>query len=204
MIALVLAAVTKTFFVQSFFVPSGSMRPLFEKDDRILVEKVSYWNGDIHRGDVVVFDDSQHWLDPGTVQEASGPVQEGLEAVGLWPTGGHLVKRVIGMPGDEVACCDANGHVTVNGVALDESDYLARGVQPSELSFEVTVPDDRLWVMGDNRQNSDDSRAHLDETGGGFVPVDDVVGKAWAIVWPLGRVGLLDRPPTFDNPELDG
>jgi signal peptidase I len=209
-IAMSLAAVTKAFVVQSFFVPSGSMEPtLFGSsltggvDDRILVEKVSYWSGGVHRGDVVVFEDSQGWL-PEVAADASGPIQVTLEAVGLWPTGGHLVKRVIGLPGDDVVCCDGNGRVTVNGVALDETDYLAKGTQPSELSFEVTVPDGKLWVMGDNRQHSEDSRYHMDEPGRGFVPVDDVVGKVWAIVWPAGRAGLVHRPATFDAQELDG
>jgi signal peptidase I len=208
-IALVLAGVTKTFFVQSFFVPSGSMRPLLhgsaltENDDRIVVEKVSYWNGDVHRGDVVVFDDSQDWLGLSSTTTDSGPLQTSLETVGLWPTGGHLVKRVIGLPGDDVACCDTDGRVTVNGVALDEADYLPKGVQPSQMPFTVTVPAGHLWVMGDNRQNSEDSRAHIQEPGGGFVPVDDVVGKVWAIVWPADRVGLVHRPDTFDNPDLD-
>jgi signal peptidase I len=124
--------------------------------------------------------------------------------VGLWPTGGHLVKRVIGLPGDVVVCCDGNGRVTVNGVALDETDYLSKGTQPSEISFQVTVPNGELWVMGDNRQHSEDSRYHMDEPGRGFVPVDDVVGKVWAIVWPAGRAGLVHRPATFDAPALDG
>jgi signal peptidase I len=210
LIALALAAVTKTFFVQSFFVPSGSMRPLLhgseltDSDDRIVVEKVSYWNDDVHRGDVVVFDDSQDWLHLADVPADSGPLQATLEAVGLWPTGGHLVKRVIGLPGDTVACCDASGRVTVNGVALDETDYLPKGAEPSQLPFSVTVPADHLWVMGDNRQNSEDSRAHQQEPGRGFVPVDDVVGKVMAIVWPADRASLVHRPDTFDNPKLDG
>ncbi len=203
-LALTMAAVTKAFVVQSFFVPSGSMKPLFAKDDRIVVEKVSYWNGDIHRGDVVVFEDSQHWLPPEEDEVASGPVQRALAAIGLWPTGGHLVKRVIGLPGDEVACCDAKGRVTVNGVPLDEGDFLFHGSAPSNTPFDVQVPDDSLWVMGDNRDNSEDSRAHLGEAGGGFVPVDDVVGKVWAIIWPLDRAGLLHRPGTFDQAALDG
>ncbi len=208
-IALALAAVTKTFFVQSFFVPSGSMRPLLhgseqtDSDDRIVVEKVSYWNDDVHRGDVVVFDDSQDGLHLADTTPDSGPLRTTLEAVGLWPTGGHLVKRVIGLPGDTVACCDASGRVTVNDVALDETDYLPKGAQPSQQPFSVTVPAEHLWVMGDNRQNSEDSRAHLQEPGGGFVPVDDVVGKVMAIVWPAGRASLVDRPDTFDNPKLD-
>jgi signal peptidase I len=123
--------------------------------------------------------------------------------VGLWPTGGHLVKRVIGVSGDTVACCDARNRVTVNGEALDESDYLAEGAQPSEVEFSEKVPDDRLWVMGDNRQSSEDSRAHIGEPGGGFVPVEDVVGKVLWVVWPADRRDLVERPETYDNPSLD-
>ena len=207
-LALALAALTKTFLAQSFFVPSGSMRPLLQggdparTDDRILVEKVSYWNGDISRGDVVVFDDSQNWLRVGGQRE-TGLLRTGLELVGLWPTGGHLVKRVIGVSGDTVACCDAQNRVTVNGEALDESDYLAEGAQPSEVEFSEKVPDDRLWVMGDNRQSSEDSRAHIRERGGGFVPVDDVVGKVLWVVWPADRRDLVERPETYDNASLD-
>jgi len=206
--ALAVAVITKTFFVQSFFVPSGSMQPLLQggepgsTDDRILVEKVSYWNGDIARGDVVVFDDSQGWL--GVLgQQPTDPLRTALEAFGLFPTGGHLVKRVIGLPGDTVACCDAKGRVTVNGEALDEGDYLGEGTRPSEVDFSVDVPEDHLWMMGDNRQNSQDSRAHIREPGGGFVPVDDVVGKVQAIVWPADRFRLVQRPDTYDNPSLD-
>jgi len=207
-LALALAALTKTFLAQSFFVPSGSMRPLLQggdparTDDRILVEKVSYWNGDISRGDVVVFDDSQNWLHAG-VEPETGLLRTGLEIVGLWPTGGHLVKRVIGVSGDTVACCNAQNRVTVNGVALDESGYLAEGAKPSEVEFSVKIPDDSLWVMGDNRQSSEDSRAHIDERGGGFVPVDDVVGKVLAVVWPADQRDLVERPETYDNASLD-
>jgi len=203
-LALAMAAATKAFLAQSFFVPSGSMLPLFEKDDRIVVEKVSYWNGDIHRGDVVVFADSGGWLPQPAQEVASGPAQRGLETIGLWPTDGHLVKRVIGLPGDRVSCCDDAGRVEVNGVPLQEDGYLAEGAQPSEVDFDVDVPDDALWVMGDNRQASGDSRAHIGDEGGGFVPADDVVGKVWAIVWPFSRAGVLDRPATFDQAALDG
>jgi signal peptidase I len=188
--------------VQMFFVPSGSMRPLFVDNDRILVQKVSYWTGSVKRGDVVVFDDpGGQWLGSEGVPRLS-PLQKGLSEVGLYPTGGHLVKRVIGIGGDEVACCDSSGRVTVNGVALDEKSYVMPGSPPSERPFHVTVPKGRIWVMGDNRSNSEDSRFHRDLPGGGSVPDQDVVGKVWAIVWPLGRAHLLHEPSTFENSQL--
>jgi signal peptidase I len=202
-IALVVSAIVKTFFVQMFFVPSGSMRPLFVDNDRILVEKVSYWTGDVQRGDVVVFDDpGGRWLGAEGQQQLT-PLQKVLSEVGLYPTGGHLVKRVIGISGDHVACCDAQGRVTVNGVPLNEKSYIMKGAKPSERHFDLTVPPGRIWVMGDNRSNSEDSRFHQDLPGGGTVPAKDVVGKVWAIVWPFDRAKLLQEPTTFENPRLD-
>jgi signal peptidase I len=201
-LALVASAVIKTFFVQMFFVPSGSMRPLFVDDDRILVQKVTYWAGDVHRGDVVVFDDpGGQWLGSEGVPHLT-PVQKVLSELGLYPTGGHLVKRVIGIGGDHVRCCDRTGRVVVNGVALRERSYIMPGAVPSDRRFDVTVPAGRLWVMGDNRGNSEDSRFHQELPGGGTVPADDVVGKVWAIVWPLGRAHLLHEPTTFEDPKL--
>lgn len=197
--ALVLSVVVKSYLVQMFFVPSESMEPLFVADDRILVQKVSYWTGEVERGDVVVFEDPGGWLGPGP--ELTG-LQEALSAIGLYPTGGHLVKRVVAVGGDEVVCCDRQGRVTVNDVALDEDDYLSQGSQASSRDFSVSVPDDRLWVMGDNRGNSQDSRYHQDLDGGGAIPVDAVVGKVWAVVWPLGRVDLVETPDTFARPDL--
>jgi signal peptidase I len=200
--ALVISLVVKTFFVQMFFVPSGSMRPLFVNDDRILVEKMSYWEGDIQRGDVVVFaDPGGKWLGPeGHVQ--LNDVQTLLSKVGLYPTGGHLVKRVIGIGGDTVKCCDRAGRVRVNGVPLKERDYILDGYPPSDKDFEVTVPEGRLWMMGDNRSNSEDSRYHQDLPGDGTIPESAVVGKVWAVVWPLDRLNMLERPDTFGNPAL--
>jgi signal peptidase I len=201
-LALLISAVVKTFFVQMFFVPSGSMRPLFVNDDRILVEKVSYWDSEPKRGDVVVFaDPGGQWLGPEG-QVDLNPVQTLLSHVGLYPTGGHLVKRVIGIGGDTVKCCDKQGRVTVNGVPLEEKDYILDGYPPSDKKFKVTVPEGRLWMMGDNRSNSEDSRYHQDLAGGGTIPESAVVGKVWAIVWPLDRFHVLDTPPTFGNPAL--
>ena len=201
-VALIVSAVIKTFFVQMFFVPSGSMRPLFIDNDRILVEKWSYWTGSVQRGDVVVFDDpGGRWLGAEGVQNLT-PVQKVLSDIGLYPTGGHLVKRVIAVGGDHVKCCDARGRVTVNGVPLNEKSYIMPGARPSDRPFDVHVPPGRLWVMGDNRSNSADSRFHRDLPGGGTVPVQDVVGKVWAIVWPFDRAKLLHRPATFEQPQL--
>lgn len=201
-VALAVSALVKTFLVQMFFVPSGSMRPLFVNDDRILVEKVSYWDGQVERGDVVVFSDpGGEWL--GAAGDVPlNPFQTALSKVGLYPAGGHLVKRVIGIEGDRVRCCDKKGRVTVNGVPLDEEDYVMDGLDPSNRTFDVKVPEDRLWVMGDNRSNSEDSRFHQDLEGNGTVPESAVVGKVWAVVWPLNRFATLETPTTFGNPAL--
>jgi signal peptidase I len=195
-VALLLSILIKTFLVQMFFVPSESMEPLFIKDDRILVQKVSYWAGDVHRGDVVVFADPGGWLGP---QPPLSPLQKVLSTIGLYPAGGHLVKRVIAIGGDEVKCCDAKGRVTVNGVPLNERSYIQKGTSPSDRTFDVKVPQGRLWVMGDNRSNSEDSRFHQRLRGHGTIPADDVVGKVWAIVWPLNRFHIVRRPATFDQ-----
>ncbi len=198
-LALALSLLIKTFLIQMFFVPSQSMEPLFIEDDRILVEKVSTWDGEVQRGDVVVFEDPGGWLGP---TPELGPLQTVLAAVGLYPTGGHLVKRVIGVGGDVVACCDRQGRITVNDVPLREGSYLKDGVRPSEQDFRVRVPEGRLWMMGDNRINSEDSRFHPDLPGQGTVPVANVVGAVWAIVWPPGRFEVLDRPKTFEQEAL--
>lgn len=193
--ALLLSVVLKAFVVQMFFVPSQSMEPLFRVNDRILVQKVSYWSGGVERGDVVVFEDPGDWL---AVEPVLNPVQQALSVVGLYPTGGHLVKRVVAVGGDRVACCDDAGRVTVNGEPLEEDAYLAQPRTPSSRDFDVTVPEGRLFVMGDNRANSEDSRFHQEDRRG-TVPESAVVGKVWAVVWPAGRISLVDRPETFDG-----
>jgi signal peptidase I len=199
--AVILALLIKTFLVQAFYIPSGSMRDTLRVDDRILVEKWSYWFGDIDRGDIVVFDDPANWLGEEDVESSGNGVTKVLSTIGLYPTGGHLVKRVIGVAGDEVACVD--GEVEVNGVALDEADYVTLSHQACRGDFDVTVPQDRLWVLGDNREHSADSRVHTGDPGGGFIPTDDVVGKVFVVVWPLKHWGLVHTPGTFDNPALD-
>ena len=199
-IALVLAFVVKALLVQAFYIPSASMNDTLVQDDRILVQKLSYWGGrSPHRGDIVVFSDPGGWLDTQESQASGNPVARGLETLGLMPTGGHLVKRVIGVGGDEVRCCDRRGRVTVNGVPLNERSYLKPGEKPSSIPFDVEVQPGYVWVQGDNRSNSADSRVHLGDPGGGQVPVEDVVGKVFAVVWPLRHATTLPTPATFGS-----
>jgi signal peptidase I len=198
-LALVLAVVIKAFFMQAFYIPSGSMNDTLVLDDRILVQKVSYWSGAPQRGDIVVFSDPGGWLGPGEIRTAENAVARGLETFGLFPTGGHLVKRVIGVGGDRVVCCDEEGRITVNGVALHERSYLAAGEKPSLIEFDVEVAEGYLWVQGDNRSNSADSRVHLGDPGGGFIPVGDVVGKVFLVVWPWDHATVVERPVTFET-----
>jgi signal peptidase I len=198
-LALILAVGIKALFVQAFYIPSGSMNDTLVFNDRILVEKVSYWgSASPERGDIVVFSDPGGWLDESETPQAQNLVARGLEMVGLFPTGGHLVKRVIGVGGDTVACCDEQGRVTVNGTPLHEQSYLAPGQRPSLITFREKVPKGYLWVMGDNRSESADSRVHLGDPGGGFVPVDDVVGKVFSVIWPLKHFAFVSRPATFE------
>ena len=197
--ALVLAIVIKAFFMQAFYIPSGSMNDTLVLDDRILVQKVTYWAGEPQRGDIVVFSDPGGWLGPGEVRTADNPLARGLETFGLYPTGGHLVKRVIGVGGDHVVCCDKEGRITVNDVPLREEPYLAAGEKPSLIRFDVEVEEGYLWVQGDNRSNSADSRVHLGDPGGGFIPVDDVVGKVFMVVWPWDHATMVETPATFES-----
>ena len=195
--ALVLSWLIKTFLVQAFFIPTASMEQTLMVGDRVLTSKLAPGPLELHRGDVVVFKDPGGWLTAAPVQRPAW--QEALTAaatfVGLLPqdAGEHLIKRVIGLPGDTVACCDADGRVTVNGVPLDEP-YLAEGAVPSLTPFEVVVPEDGLWVMGDNRANSQDSRYKQGNPGGGSIPLDNVVGTAFVTVWPVDRWQVLRNP----------
>ena len=199
-IALGLAILIKAFFVQAFYIPSPSMEPQFVKNDRILVQKVSYWGGGgPQRGDIIVFKDPGGWLRAQDTQGPKSGVKKVMETIGLYPAGGHLVKRVIGVGGDHVVCCDTQGRVTVNGRALEEKSYLPKDTAPSLTKFDKTVPKGYLWMMGDNRSDSSDSREHMGQPGGGFVSDDLVVGKVFALVWPVGRAEFIHRPSTFDS-----
>src|SRR4029077_9324049 len=204
-VALLLAVVIKTYAIQAFFIPSGSMENTLEINDRVLVNKLVYDVRSIHPGDIVVFNGNVSW-DPGTVPVDTNFVvkfAQGFASMfGFGHPGDILVKRVIGLPGDKVACCDAQGQVTVNGVALTEGSYLYPGDTPSEIRFNIVVPPGRLWVMGDHRLISDDSRSHLGDPGGGTVPESAVVGRAFVIIWPPSRWRILPIPATFEQPRL--
>ncbi|MDE9367896.1 signal peptidase I [Luteipulveratus sp. YIM 133132] len=191
-IAIVLAFLVKTFLVQPFWIPSESMEDTLITGDRIVVNKLPGSSDGLQRGDVVVFEDPDHWLGETPEQGGvGGTVKKGLQFVGLYPAGDqHLVKRIIGLPGDRIVCCDQQGRLTVNGVSITEP-YVRAGQKPSNERFEITVPPGRLWLMGDNRAFSFDSRGHDQGSGGrlGSVPESAVTGKAVAVVWPLGRLG---------------
>jgi signal peptidase I len=206
-IALLLAVLIKTFAIQAFWIPSGSMENTLEVNDRVLVNKIVYHIRDIHRGDIVVFNGDGSW-DPGTVPVAGNIFQQfasGFASMfGFGTPGDILIKRVIGIPGDRVACCDAQGRVTVNGVALNEQGYLYPGSAPSLSRFNIVVPPGRLWVMGDNRFWSADSRDHMGDPGGGTIPESAVVGRAFIIIWPVNRLRILPIPATFEQSALNG
>ncbi len=194
--ALVLSLLLKTFFVQAFYIPSESMEPTMLIEDKVLVQKVGYWTNEPERGDIVVFKDSAGWLSPAEAGADMGPLQRGLEAIGLFPRGGQLIKRVVGVGGDEIACCNEQNQLTVNGVGIDEP-YLMDIDEQAYTNFHIEVPEGYLWVQGDNRGNSADSRAHMGQPGGGFVPIDQVVGKAWLRVWPFSRFGFIEETDAF-------
>src|SRR6516165_6453256 len=203
--ALVLTIVLKAFVVQVFAIPSGSMENTLQPGDRVLVNKLVYRFRDIARGDVVVFSGQGSW-GPDAPPPPGNPLvrlwDEVTNLVGVSAPGTDYIKRVIGLPGDQVACCDAQGRVTVNGVPLSEQSYVHPGDAPSQVPFSVTVPVGRLWVLGDNRANSDDSRYRRDDPGSGTIPESAVVGRAFVIIWPPSRIGDLPIPGTFEQAGL--
>ncbi|MFC5805672.1 signal peptidase I [Streptomyces formicae] len=196
----VLLLVVSHFVVQPFLIPSTSMQPALEVGDRVLVNKLAYrFGAGPHRGDVVVFDGTGSFLREAPEENAvAGLVRGAAAAVGLAePAETDFVKRVIGVGGDRVVCCDRTGRLEVNGVPVDEI-YVHVGDAPSRVPFDVVVPRDALFVLGDHRSRSRDSRDHLGEPGGGMVPLDKVVGRADWIGWPLGRWTALEPAAAFD------
>jgi signal peptidase I len=203
-VALMIALVLKTFLLQAFVIPSGSMEQTIQIKDRVVVDKLTPWFGSKpQRGDVVVFSDPGGWLQDEQVSKNDDPivvkqVKQVLTFIGLLPSEGEqdLIKRVVAVGGDTVRCCNDDGRVTVNGVPLTEP-YLKPGNAPSTLKFGVRVPIGRIFVMGDHRSNSADSRFHLNDEGCGTVPESGVIGRAVVIAWPVNHWRKLEEQETF-------
>ncbi len=225
-VALTIALLIKTFVVQPFYIPSGSMERTLLVGDKVLVNKLVYHLRPIKRGDIVVFNGSGSW-DPVTptgpvtrnpavrvYDDTLGALVHSVEGLfGTSPGQTDYIKRVIGVPGDHVSCCNALGQMEVNGVPLAERSYIYPGARPSQDPFNVVVPPGRLWVMGDNREESADSRLHdcayadpevqcLPFDRDGTIPENKVIGRAFMIVWPPGRFRILPIPSTFGQPKL--
>ena len=203
--ALALTVLLKAFVVQVFSIPSGSMENTLLPGDRILVSKIVYKFRPIARGDIVVFSGAGSWDAPNPPPSnwLARTWDDAVNLVGIAGPDTDYVKRVIGVPGDHVVCCNAQGKVTVNGVPLSESSYIFPGNAPSLVRFNITVPAGRLWVMGDNRGDSDDSRYREADPGGGTIPESSVVGRAFLIIWPFSRVSDLPIPNTFEQPAFN-
>jgi signal peptidase I len=215
-IALVIALIIKTFVAQAFFIPSSSMENTLNIGDKVLVNKLVYHFRSIQPGDIIVFNGDGSWEpEPAPGSGSSDPLVKLYDVTlnplfhaiaglfGTAPGQTDFIKRVIGVPGDHVACCNAAGDVTVNGVALHEASYLFPDNPPSMQRFSITVPPGRLWVMGDHRSVSWDSRGHMDDPGNGTIPENMVIGRAFMIVWPPSRWRILDIPSTFSQPGID-
>ena len=195
--ALVVSIIVKTFLVHFFYIPSGSMENTLQVGDRIAVNKLGALFTDIKRGEVVVFGDPDNWLGNSSQSEDSGigaVVKTGLITVGVLPDPAkqYLIKRVIGVGGDNVVCCDKAGKIQVNGVSITEP-YIFAGDKPSDMQFNVEIPKGFIWVMGDHRGASADSRFHPDSANNGMVPLSKVVGRAVFVVWPLTDIALISK-----------
>lgn len=196
-VALVVSLFIKSFLVQFFYIPSGSMENTLQIQDRVAVNKVPFISDNIKRGDIVVFRDPNNWL-PENVENSSNSLaakaKNILVTVGVLPNPAkqYLVKRVVGVAGDRVVCCTASGKLSINGVEVTEP-YIYGGDAPSDMKFDVTVPEGKLWVLGDHRGASADSRYHQEDINSGFVPLERVSGRVVAVIWPFKNLTYVPR-----------
>jgi signal peptidase I len=194
-VALVVSLLIKTFLIQFFYIPSGSMENTLQIKDRVAVNKIPFISRTIHRGDIVVFRDPANWLSEPFASESPiivEKIREGLVAVGILPnpTKQYLVKRVIGIGGDRVICCSKSKKLTINGKESTEP-YIFEGNDPSDLNFDITVPAGKIWVMGDHRGASADSRYHQDDINKGMVPLNRLTGRVVAVIWPFKSLKII-------------
>jgi signal peptidase I len=192
-LALLVSLLIKSFLVQFFYIPSGSMENTLQIKDRVAVNRIPFIGNDISRGDVIVFRDPAGWLpEASSVDEnkITNAIREGLVIVGVVPNPAkqYLVKRVIGVAGDKVVAKDQV--LTINGKPTNEP-YIFAGNTPSDTDFNITVPEGKVWVMGDHRGASGDSRVHQDDVNNGMVPVEKITGRVVATIWPLSRIGFI-------------
>ncbi|MBT2531640.1 signal peptidase I [Arthrobacter sp. ISL-48] len=194
LMAVAISGLVRSLWLDVYYIPSESMEPALEGGDRILVSRTDFHSDPIRRGDIVVFDGRGTFA---PLNSGRGPLADSMASAGQWlglaGSDTTYVKRVIGLPGDRVVCCDTTGHVTVNGEPLEEP-YVYSGDAPSKQAFSVIVPEGRLWLLGDHRSLSADSRSLLGAPGGGMVPVDRVIGRPVQIIWPLDRFAAVPRP----------
>ena len=196
-VALITSLLIKTFLVQFFYIPSGSMENTLQVQDRVAVNKVPFVSKSIDRGDVVVFRDPDNWLpemiDYGT-NKYIATAKSALVAIGVLPNPAkqYLVKRVVGVAGDRIICCTKDDKLSINGVEVDEP-YIFAGNKPSDMTFDVTVPEGKIWVMGDHRGASADSRYHQEDINKGFVPVSKVTGRVVAVIWPFKNITYVPK-----------
>lgn len=200
-LALLVSILIKSFLVQFFYIPSGSMENTLQVQDRVAVNRVPFIGNDISRGDVIVFRDPAGWLPEASSyneNRITSAIREGLVIVGVIPNPAkqYLVKRVIGVAGDKVVAKDQV--LTINGKPTKEP-YIFAGNSPSDTDFNITVPEGKVWVMGDHRGASGDSRVHQDDVNNGMVPVEKITGRVVATIWPLDRIGFVSSQDPLSN-----